>query len=421
MKKFKFIFSLLLICNTLIYSQLTKIYVLNEGSFDFISGQIVEPVSVGVFDIQAETYVKLVEIPNARFASDMIMDGNSLWVAADRYLVELDLITMAIKRSHEIEGLRKISIYGDKIIVTRGEYQKVLDSYVQIWDKENLKVIFEIPQADMEYTTENIVVKNQMAYIAVNNGFVFGAEVGKILTIDLDQLQWTGTIEMGDEAKNPENLMLYGDLLLALNNKDFTGSSVSVIDLNTSKLQVHNLSDVQSLCGTSVLEKDGILYQEFGESTIGKFDIAGSTSGFYKELNESFYGMNFNPAYQILCAGVTDFSSFGKVLVYDKNYNLVYDFQTGIAPAYFIFQGDPLQAVDEISENEILVYPNPTTSSFAILSPHKVTRVSVLDIFGHILFTNHPSDLDFKNFPPGTFTLKIELEEKVVYKRVTKL
>jgi hypothetical protein len=60
---------------------------------------------------------------------------------------------------------------------------------------------FSIPSSIQPFTTENISIHNDKAYVAVNNGFVFGEEVGKLLVIDLKTLSLESTIELGIDGK----------------------------------------------------------------------------------------------------------------------------------------------------------------------------------------------------------------------------
>jgi hypothetical protein len=63
----------------------TSTFILNEGSVDFVNNKIIVPVSVGSYDPTNKQYTTLFDIPNARFASDIKLDGSTFWVAADQY------------------------------------------------------------------------------------------------------------------------------------------------------------------------------------------------------------------------------------------------------------------------------------------------------------------------------------------------
>ena len=52
-----------------------NLIVLNEGYYDYTNEEIVEPVSIGVYNSVAQTYEEIEVIDGVRFASDMIVDG----------------------------------------------------------------------------------------------------------------------------------------------------------------------------------------------------------------------------------------------------------------------------------------------------------------------------------------------------------
>ena len=60
-----------------------QVLILNEGYFDYTTNQIIEPVTIGSYDPVTETYTQVATIDSARFASDMIIDGEYFYVAAD--------------------------------------------------------------------------------------------------------------------------------------------------------------------------------------------------------------------------------------------------------------------------------------------------------------------------------------------------
>ena len=192
---------IILICsfifNVHVYSQLRQILVLNEGAYDFQNSQILVPVTIGAFNPVNKTYTKLNEVAGARFASDIVIDGNTYWVAADKNLIKFDLATHQKISDYLIEGIRKIAFYNDLLVVSRGEYLKTFSSYLQIYNKNTFELLFEIPFTDLPFTAESIIIKDGIAFIAINNGFDFGKEVGKIVKIDLNNLKLIETIDFG--------------------------------------------------------------------------------------------------------------------------------------------------------------------------------------------------------------------------------
>ncbi|MCC6753522.1 MAG: hypothetical protein IT266_06005 [Saprospiraceae bacterium] len=382
----------ILLTNCLLFSQLKSILVLNEGAYDYVNGKSEVPVSLGRYDLQSKTYQELVQVDDARFASDLALTGKSAWVAADQWLIEFDRTSWQVLNQINIPGIRKFAMNDDYVVVTRGEYLKKLSSYVQVYHRSGLKLAYEIPEADMPYTTESIIIDGDRAYVGVNNGFEFGKEVGKVLVIDLKTLQWISTIDLGPDGKNPENLMRFGQKLVSLNNKSYNGSSISVIDLAAADVKTHSVTDVQSLCGTSVLVGESVLYQEFGETEVGKFDLVSNTSGYYKDLNEAFYGMQYHPQHEMLCTGITDFKTFGKVLVFTRELDLLFSFDAGVSPGYFAFESATVDVGNDPGTLGVILSPNPASGSIRVNVPGGFDQLEVFDALGtKLLELNHPA------------------------------
>lgn len=421
MKRLQLIICISIFIQLLTIAQLKQIVVLSEGSFDFTTGQIIEPVSLGSWDPVLKKYEKKFEVAGSRFASDLILDGNSVWIAADQKVIQLNLSDWSVLNSMTVVGVRKLALYGDKLIITRGEYLTQLNSHVEIYNKTNLSKLFSIPFQLMPYTAENIIVKDSYAYITVNNGFSLGKEVGKVLKIDLDILKWVETIELGEKAKNPENLMMINDQLYSLNNRDYTGSSISSIDLSNSEVRTYELSDVSSLCGTSTLLPQQIIYQEYGETHISRFDLSSQQSGFFKEMNKPFYGMTFDPKSGWLCTGETDFFSYGHVNIYDEHLELIYDFATGIAPAYFVFHYGEASANSDLDEISFDIFPNPVNDQCKIESSKIITELELYDSYGRKLGVQNPGHLQISDLKQGIYYVKVYSNTKTGIKRLMKL
>ena len=57
-----------------------QVLVLNEGYFDYTTQQIIEPVTIGSYNPISQLYTEVLSIDSARFASDMIIDGECFYV-----------------------------------------------------------------------------------------------------------------------------------------------------------------------------------------------------------------------------------------------------------------------------------------------------------------------------------------------------
>ena len=70
-----------------------QVLILNEGRYDYSTGEIETPVTIGSYDPVTSIYSVVDTIEGARFASDMIINGDYFYIAADTQLLKYDLNT----------------------------------------------------------------------------------------------------------------------------------------------------------------------------------------------------------------------------------------------------------------------------------------------------------------------------------------
>jgi hypothetical protein len=413
MKKITFSFLLGLFVVLFVTGQ-SRVLVLNEGVFDYTNNKILIPPSVGAYSPSNQEYQPLVDIPQSRFASDLKIHDGSYWVAADQKVVRYHLQTNAIQWTLPVEGVRKIDFWENYLILTRGEYEKTLSAYVQIYDMNNSSLVFEIPHSVLPYTTESIIIKEDHAFIGVNNGFQFGKEVGQILDIDLHKLKWVNTIDLGSDGKNPENLMLKDNVLYSLNNRDYTGSSLSKINLNSAQVLTSRLPEVNSLCATSTLIENSIVYQESGKTGVGKYDLATENAGPFLDPGKQFYGLSFDARSKFIYAAETDFFSFGKVFVFDQHFTKLDEFDAGITPGYFAFDYSLSATEQGKNETALQLAPNPGGDFISLPEHLNAEQIHAMDLMGkRVNLEMQNGKLNLSTLPSGIYLIKLISNGKI--------
>ena len=360
--------TLLFFCNN-IFSQnyIEQVLILNEGYFDYYDTQeIIEPVTIGSYNLESNNYTEIVIIEGARFASDLIIDDNHFYVAADNKILKYDLNSYELLLETELEGVRNLAVNNDKLYVSRGDYDPetfgpiLFESYVQVYDKNNLSLINTIDTINgPKWSTQDIIIHENLVYVTINNGFEWGNEKGFIGVIDSDNDEYLWEIDLGEDGKNPDNLMIQDNYLITVNNKDWSGSSISKIDLSTvcdecnNEANTQNLSDLSTGCGTSNLRGEYLNYQISGGSELYKYDYENmQTIGIEENLNLNFYELVQDPLNNYLYASNTDFYSYGEIYIYDDNNNLINNFSTGVSPGKIVFD---IRNEQEVNVNEYLL------------------------------------------------------------------
>lgn len=400
--------SVLLLISAFAFSQnyLHKVLVLNEGYFDYQTNQIIDPVTIGSYDPSTQIYSVVSTLNGMRFGSDLIIDGNFYYVAADSKIYKMDLNTHQEIASVSCVGVRNLGIYQNKLVATRGEYLTTFDSYLHIYDANTLSLIQAIDTiSGPKWASQNIVIDGSIAYIAINNGYEWGNEKGLIGKLNLDNLSYGNEVDLGPDGKNPDNLMKSGDFLYTVNNKDWTNASVSKVALNGSSNVTVNLQSVATGCGTSALRDDKLVYQISMETTLNEFDInLMNLSGPITGHSINYYELAQEPVSGQLYTSETDFFSFGKIHIFDDNNTELSNFNVGISPGTIVFDVRPSVGLIE-QENSLVIYPNPTKENLYLYG-FSSDKTRILDLSGKEVLSTFEKTVNVSNLKNGAYLLE---------------
>ncbi len=386
-------------------SYVNQAIILNEGYFDYTNNVIVEPVTIGSYNPATQVYSIVDTLENMRFGSDIVIAGNYYYVAADTKIFKMDLNTHQEVASVSCPGVRNLGIYQNKLVATRGEYETTFDSYLHVYDASNLTLIQAVDTIEgPKWAAQNIVMDGATAYIAVNNGYEWGNEKGIVGKLDLATLAYGNEIDLGPEGKNPDNLMKSGDFLYTVNNKDWSGASVSKISLLNPSAETVNLASAGTGCGTSALIEEHIVYQVSGETTLNEFNYAAMNNvGPVAGINLSFYELANDDVNNLLYASSTDFFSYGRVYIYDSNNAEVTNFMVGTSPGTIVFDIRTSAGIDEL-ESAFDVYPNPASTELNIAS-NLEGKVIVRNALGQEVIVSNVKQLNLSALSAGTYTV----------------
>ncbi len=379
--------------------------ILNEGYFDYQTNQIIDPVTIGSYNPANQTYQIVDTLEGMRFGSDVIIDGNFYYVAADTKIFKMDLNTHQEVASVSCPGVRNLGIYQNKLVATRGEYLTSYSSYLHIYDASTLSLIQAIDTVQgPKWATQNIVIDGSSAYIAVNNGYEWGNEKGLIGKLDLSNLSYGNEVDLGPDGKNPDNLVKLGGFLYTVNNKDFSGSSISKVALDGTSNSTVNLAAASTGCGTSALRDDKLVYQISMETSLIEFDInLMNTNGPIAGHTLNYYELAQEPVTGQLYTSETDFFSFGTIHIFDDNNNELSNFNAGISPGTIVFDVRSSAGIAAI-ENTLSVYPNPAVDLLNV-SIDGVKRV--YDFTGKLLIESSATSLDISALNQGIYVLNV--------------
>lgn len=395
-------------------SYLHQVLILNEGYYDYSSSTIVTPVTVGSYNPATQMYQEVSTINNMRFASDLIIDGNFYYIAADAKILKYNLNTHALLNEVACPGVRNLAVSQGKLIATRGEYLTTYDSYLHVYDASTLQLIQALDTVvGPKWASQNIAILGDKAYIAVNNGYEWGNEKGIVGALDLNSLSYGNEIDLGPNGKNPDNLMVYNGKLYTVNNKDWSGSSVSEISLVSGVANTVNLANAGTGCGTSALRDDKLMYQISMETTLNAFDMSVmNTVGPIAGHQVNYYELAQEPVSGNFYCTETDFFSYGTVHVFDGTNTELSQFSVSTSPGTVVFDVRPSVGITELTE-VLAVYPNPANTSVNV---NESGEKFVYSLDGTLLMQTTENILDISALSQGLYVLSVNGQQTTLIK-----
>lgn len=398
-------------------NQLHQVLVVNEGYYDYQTNAIEEPVTIGSYNPTTQQYQVVDTLENMRFASDLVIDGNFYFVAADSKIFKMDLNSHQEISSVTCPGVRNLAVYQNKLIATRGEYLTTYDSYLHVYNTSDLQLILAFDTVTgPKWATQNIVIDGNTAYLVVNNAYEWGNEKGIIGQLDLTNLSYGNEVDLGPEGKNPDNLVKYGSALYTVNNKDWTGTSISKLDLGTNIPSTVNIANAIAGCGTSALRDDKITYQISMETSLNNFDINGMNNiGPVNGINLNFYELAQEPISGEFYASTTDFFSTGTVFIYDATNTEIHQFAAGVSPGTIVFDIRSAAGLSDEENNAISISPNPTNDFLHIQGKAAKDIVNLTDMNGMQVISTTESSVNLTQLPAGIYFVNVNgTSQKVI-------
>jgi len=403
-----------------------QVIILNEGQYDYTNQVQVTPVTLGSYNTLTDTYSVFDQVSGVRFGSDVIIDGDFIYVAADSLILKYDKNTLTLSKSTTVAGVRKLAIWNDHLLVTIGE-SVPHNAYFRVFDKNDLTFVYELDTSNgPSYSSEGVIVHNDTAYVAVSNAFEWGNAKGFIGLVDLNTQTYMAEVDIMPDGLNPDNLMISGDKLYTLNNKDWTNSSITEFNTLDRTFATVNLT-APSGCGASVFADNRVIYHRYDydinwadtNATLNRYSSTDqSIDTIYPNLL-NVYGMADDAINSQLYVTTTDYFSFGMTYMMDYNGALTDSFAVGISPGNLALDVRQLTGINE--EDGVArfnIHPNP--SSFVLNI--EATDVSasyellVTDIAGRQVYTESVSQsvtraINIENWPIGVYMLYINSSE----------
>ncbi|MEC7693967.1 MAG: hypothetical protein VX446_06230 [Bacteroidota bacterium] len=325
------------------------------------------PPSLGRVDLTSFTYQEVLSFEDAGFATDLEIQDDAAVVVLENRVVKVDLMSGQIVADTELLGAQEAALFEDgTVVVTRGGLDDAwqplnLTSHLVWLDGDDLGLEGELlPTEGPTLPSQEIVVVDGKVYIAVNNGWAFGQEVGRLGCWDVEQDTYSEW-DLGEGAENPVALHVLGGDLFTVNNGDWSGTSVtraSLGDLSTTVTVA--LDGVSVGCNASAFVDTKLAVQISGENGLRLLDGPSMVWEEGEVLNAdapSAYSLITHPTYGWTCAGVTDYVTFGEIQIRTAEGEWLATVPVGVSPGSLAWRSSEVANLGEVT------FPATTTSA----------------------------------------------------------
>ncbi len=404
---------------------LNQVIVLTQGYYDYTGDSVVIPATVGSYNPATKSYQNFDTLPQVRFANDVIIDSGYIYVAADSLLIKYDLNTKQKIATQVVQGIREIAIWGNEILVTRGQYYP-LPSYFQAFDKNTLNHLYDV---DVSAATEGIKVLNDTAYVAVNN---FGTgNVGNIAVIDLKNQSKNREINLGSTGYDPYDVEIEqtNNTVYTVNDLNYDSTSITRYTPSAGTF-VTTVVNRSSPCNGSTYYINNIYYQSGLDNNIQVFRTSQLSVWDSLPINKSIAGIAPDSVHGYLYIGNTDYRTFGKAFIYNLYGGVIDSFSTGVDPGNFAFDVRSTTGINRVSSfaANLVMYPNPVANQLHLTfidSKDAQATLIMIDILGREVYqqqipTNASAIVPMNSLSPGIYFLKAETNSGELTKKIVK-
>ena len=317
------------------------------------------PPSLGRVDLTSFAYQEVLSFEDAGFATDLEIQDDAAVVVLENRVVKVDLMSGQIVADTELLGAQEAALLEDgTVVVTRGGLDDAwqplnLTSHLVWLDGDDLGLEGELlPTEGPTLPSQEIVVVDGKVYIAVNNGWAFGQEAGRLGCWDVEQDTYSEW-DLGEGAENPVALHVLGGDLFTVNNGDWSGTSVTRASLgDLSSTTTVALDGVSVGCNASAFVDTKLAVQISGENGLRLLDGPSMVWEEGAVLNADAppaYSLITHPTYGWTCAGVTDYVTFGEIQIRTAEGEWLSTVPVGVSPGSLAWRSSEVTNLGEVA------------------------------------------------------------------------
>jgi len=338
---------------------------------------------------------------------DVVINDGFAYVAAQDSIAKFNIDTYERVAITEAMGVNRLFVTDD-ILIASFQFP-ITENFVKVYSSNDLSLIANV--SDVSDEAAGITINNNLAYVAVPGGWA--STVGKIAIIDLNDYSLIEEINFNEQGIGVYDMFLYNSKIMAVCRTPWGASTANLLSMNS--LGTHtDIYPIDQELGKMVGEIDGLLFTVMNGG-IGIIDLTEFTvtdTAFIEASVLPIAAATLDTIDGNFYITTTDFSTIGVGTIYDALGIESGSFDAGIsADALAIDYRDNTGIDDLLTENKIVLFPNPASESISV--SFEGTTLSndykIVDVSGRVLKTGT------SNFNSNTVNISINSLESGLY------
>ncbi len=382
MKKNYFLCAMLL-SSISVFSQ--KTILVNGGQF----GNPNENANVVIYDYSTNNYTTLDTI-QTQSVQDVLIDGNSAFVAAQDSIVKYDLVSETRVAAAAFNGAstKTFQIHQNELLV--GNWFARDSNNLYIYNTNNLNLVDSIPA--LSKGAKSILIHNGFAYITQNNQTAnFEDTLGSIVRLDIANRNITDTIvvsgyngDFGELVKKPNGLGFY-----AFNAVSNTITTVDFNNLNGG-VNLNSSLDLDMSSRSHWATHNDTLFGRIGRN-IASINLNNLQYLDSNMVDTAITSFTYDTLNRLFFATYTDFSSIRTGYVYSSTGIYLSALSVGFSPEVIDMYYSTSVGLNEIADLKLdfQFYPNPATNEIRINLKEVSAQFRLFDVNGRLVYEDN--------------------------------
>lgn len=338
---------------------------------------------------------------------DVVINDGFAYVAAQDSIAKFNIDTYERVAITEAMGVNRLFVTDD-ILIASFQFP-ITENFVKVYSSNDLSLIANV--SDVSDEAAGITINNNLAYVAVPGGWA--STIGKIAIIDLNDYSLIEEINFNEQGIGVYDMFLYNSKIMAVCRTPWGASTANLLSMNS--LGTHtDIYPIDQELGKMVGEIDGLLFTVMngGIGIIDLTEFSVADTAFIEASVLPIAAATLDTIDGNFYITTTDFSTIGVGTIYDALGIESGSFDAGIsADALAIDYRDNTGIDDLLTENTIVLFPNPASESISVSFEGTILSndYRIVDVSGRVLKTGT------SNFNNKTATIGINSLESGLY------